>query len=55
MFAGRECARALAFMRIEEESCTADVQGATEHQLKTLADWKSKFGGKYPVVGKVIA
>lgn len=55
MFAGRECARALAFMKIDEESCTADVSGATEQQLKTLADWKSKFGSKYPVVGKVIS
>lgn len=55
VFAGRECARALAFMKIDEESCTGDIGGATEQQLKTLADWKAKFDAKYRVVGKVIA
>jgi hypothetical protein len=41
-------------MKIDEESCTADIAGATEQQLKTLNDWKTKFNAKYRVVGKVI-
>lgn len=53
MFAGRECARALAFMKIDADSCTDDMTGATEAQIKTLADWKRKFV-KYRVVGKVV-
>lgn len=53
MFAGRECARALALMKIDEGSCTDDMAGATEAQLKTLADWKKKFA-KYRVVGRVL-
>lgn len=54
VFAGRECARALGMMKIDEDHCTDDMSGATEQQLKTLADWKSKFAAKYRVVGKVI-
>jgi membrane-associated progesterone receptor component len=54
VFAGRECARALCMMKIDEDHCTDDVAGATEAQLKTLADWKKKFETKYKVVGKVV-
>ncbi|GBF90808.1 steroid-binding protein-like [Raphidocelis subcapitata] len=53
VFAGKECARALAFMKVQPEFCTGDLSDATEQQLKTLSDWESKFKSKYPVVGEL--
>lgn len=52
--AGKECARALAKMRLEEEDFGDDLSDCTEAEIKNLRDWISKFDAKYPVVGKVI-
>eukprot|EP00877_Chromochloris_zofingiensis_P001930 jgi/Chrzof1/11738/Cz06g07180.t1 len=54
VFAGKECARALAFMKVTAEECNDDLSGATEKQLKTLADWESKFASKYGIKGQVV-
>jgi membrane-associated progesterone receptor component len=54
IFAGKECARALAFMKITPEDCSDDLEGATEQQLKTLEDWENKFAQKYGVVGVLV-
>ena len=39
MFAGRECGRALALMKIDVAECRLDLEGLDEKQLKTLEDW----------------
>jgi hypothetical protein len=39
--------------QIAEEECTAQLEGLSERQLKTLADWEAKFRAKYGVVGQV--
>jgi membrane-associated progesterone receptor component len=53
-FGGRECARALAFMKITPDFIgTPDLADASEQQLKTLADWEAKLSAKYPVVGEL--
>ncbi|KAJ3699053.1 hypothetical protein LUZ61_002758 [Rhynchospora tenuis] len=54
VFAGRECARALAKMTKEESECTADVDDLSEKEATTLADWEKKFQAKYPVVGRLV-
>lgn len=54
VFAGKECSRALAFMKVTPEDCSDDLTGATEAQMQTLADWESKFVQKYGVVGLVV-
>jgi hypothetical protein len=40
-------------MQVTPEDCNADLAGATEAQLKTLADWEAKFDQKYGVAGLV--
>jgi hypothetical protein len=52
-FAGRECARALALMKIDPSECNANLEGLEEKHLKTLDDWHKKFSTKYKIVGKV--
>ncbi len=54
MFAGKECARALALMSLKDEDCNDNLEGLNAAQLQTLADWKAKFLQKYPVVGKLV-
>eukprot|EP00882_Tetradesmus_deserticola_P005691 GHRQ01005992.1.p1 GENE.GHRQ01005992.1~~GHRQ01005992.1.p1 ORF type:complete len:165 (+),score=40.33 GHRQ01005992.1:72-566(+) len=54
VFAGKECARALAFMKVTAEECSADLTGASEAQLKTLADWEAKFDQKYGLAGRLV-
>ena len=51
--AGKECARALAKMKLEKEHFTDDVSDCTDAELKTLHDWIVRLNDKYPVVGKV--
>ncbi|GMH37570.1 hypothetical protein BSKO_05443 [Bryopsis sp. KO-2023] len=53
-FAGCECSRALALMKVEESMCNDDLADLTEKDLKVLEDWIKKFETKYEVVGKVI-
>ncbi|PNW73754.1 hypothetical protein CHLRE_13g571450v5 [Chlamydomonas reinhardtii] len=52
-FAGRECSRALAIMKVDAAECNGNLDDCTEKQLKTLDDWIAKFNTKYAVVGKV--
>ncbi|GFR47473.1 hypothetical protein Agub_g9202 [Astrephomene gubernaculifera] len=52
-FAGRECARALAIMKVDPSECNQNLTDCSEKQLKTLDDWIAKFNTKYPVVGKL--
>ncbi|KAF0682464.1 Aste57867_25416 [Aphanomyces stellatus] len=55
MFAGRDASRALALMSFEDAAINnPSLDGLTETQLKTLADWEAKFQSKYGVVGNVI-
>eukprot|EP00210_Caulerpa_lentillifera_P007296 g6975.t1 len=53
VFAGRECARALASMKIDESYCDDNLEGLDEKSLKILDDWIKKFTDKYPIIGKV--
>lgn len=53
VFAGRECARALAIMKVDAAECNSQLEDCSEKQLKTLQDWIIKFNAKYPVVGQV--
>ncbi|KAG2500584.1 hypothetical protein HYH03_001352 [Edaphochlamys debaryana] len=52
-FAGRECSRALAIMKVDAAECNDNLADCTEKQLKTLEDWCNKFNSKYPIVGQV--
>jgi membrane-associated progesterone receptor component len=40
-------------MKVKPEAVHGDLTGATEQQLKTLADWEAKFKAKYPIVGRL--
>ncbi|GLI61975.1 hypothetical protein VaNZ11_004541 [Volvox africanus] len=53
IFAGRECSRALAIMKVDLAACNDDLADCTAQQLKTLEDWITKFNSKYAVVGKL--
>ena len=55
VFAGRECARALALMKLEAEFCNDDLEDLEEKNLKILDDWIKRFNDKYAIVGKVCA
>ncbi len=55
VFAGRECARALALMSTSAADCNDNLVGLTEQQLQTLAEWESKFQQKYGQVGQIVA
>ncbi|KAG2500583.1 hypothetical protein HYH03_001352 [Edaphochlamys debaryana] len=52
-FAGRECSRALAIMKVDAAECNDNLADCTEKQLKTLEDWCNKFNSKYPIVGQL--
>lgn len=53
VFAGKECARALAMMKVEATECTGVLDDLNEKQLKVLSDWEKKFTEKYGVKGEV--
>ncbi|EFN57115.1 hypothetical protein CHLNCDRAFT_34937 [Chlorella variabilis] len=55
LFAGREVARALAKVAVEEEECTDNLEGLSKAELESLADWERTFESKYEVVGRVSA
>ncbi|PSC69128.1 steroid-binding 3 [Micractinium conductrix] len=54
LFAGKEIARALAKVAVDEKECTDDLEGLTKGELETLADWERTFDSKYEVVGRVV-
>lgn len=54
LFAGRECARALAILSLKEEDCNGNLSDLTEEQVKKLDEWVAKFEAKYPVVGRLV-
>ena len=53
MFAGKECARALAKMAIEDKHCNVELGELTLREQEILQDWEFKFHQKYHVVGQV--
>ncbi|GMH32947.1 hypothetical protein BSKO_00781 [Bryopsis sp. KO-2023] len=53
VFAGRECARALAKMSTSKEDCNDDLDDLTESEFEVLDGWIRKLE-KYPVVGKIV-
>jgi membrane-associated progesterone receptor component len=53
VYAGREAARALGKMSLDESECTGELDDLTEKEKTTLEQWESKFSKKYKVVGQV--
>ena len=53
MFAGKECSRALAKMKISAEDCNDLLSDCTVREMETLKDWETRFAEKYGVVGQV--
>ena len=51
VFAGKECARALALMSTQEADCTGNISDLPDDKKGILRDWQQKFLGKYRVVG----
>eukprot|EP00892_Ulva_mutabilis_P008875 jgi/Ulvmu1/635/UM010_0005.1 len=51
VFAGKECARALALMSTKVEDCTGETEDLPEDKKQILRDWEVKFMGKYRVAG----
>jgi membrane-associated progesterone receptor component len=49
VFAGKECARALALLKIDEAACNDNLSDVDEAGLKILAEWVKKFKEKYPI------
>lgn len=40
IFAGKECARALALMSLKPEDCNSDITDLDESKIKILDDWQ---------------
>ena len=53
VFAGKECSRALAKMKISAEDCNDLLSDCTVREMETLKDWETRFAEKYGVVGQV--
>ncbi|MEW5301001.1 MAG: hypothetical protein WDW36_003887 [Sanguina aurantia] len=53
VFAGKECARALALMQISASECSGNLEGLDAKAIKILDDWDAKFRKKYSVVGQI--
>lgn len=56
LFAGHECACALAKMSLQTEDLHGDLSGVTPEQLGYLREWEDKFNEKYtvnPQVGSI--
>lgn len=43
-FAGKECARALALMKVDAAECNDNLSDLTDKQLQTLQDWVRPLG-----------
>lgn len=54
LFAGKEVARALAKVAVDEKECTDNLEGLSKLELESLADWERTFESKYEVVGQVV-
>eukprot|EP00891_Asterochloris_glomerata_P008311 jgi/Astpho2/8311/e_gw1.00122.202.1_t len=53
VFAGKECSRALAKMKISAEDCNDLLSDCTVREMETLKDWETRFAEKYGIVGQV--
>eukprot|EP00803_Ostreobium_quekettii_P004066 evm.model.scf_2139.3 EVM.evm.TU.scf_2139.3 scf_2139:16167-17146(-) len=53
VFAGRECARALACLEVRRALCNANLRGLDASQMENLEMWVQRFKAKYPVIGMV--
>jgi TPP-dependent trihydroxycyclohexane-1,2-dione (THcHDO) dehydratase len=53
VFAGKECARALAIMSTDPADCNGKVADLPNDKKEVLRDWQRKFLGKYRVVGAI--
>eukprot|EP00878_Enallax_costatus_P008046 GHUV01008413.1.p1 GENE.GHUV01008413.1~~GHUV01008413.1.p1 ORF type:complete len:239 (+),score=26.50 GHUV01008413.1:190-906(+) len=54
VYAGRECARALAKDSLAVADCTADLSDCTEEELQRLRQKQAHFRDVYDEVGKVV-
>eukprot|EP00882_Tetradesmus_deserticola_P006037 GHRQ01006355.1.p1 GENE.GHRQ01006355.1~~GHRQ01006355.1.p1 ORF type:complete len:241 (+),score=85.60 GHRQ01006355.1:619-1341(+) len=54
LYAGRECARALAKDSLNIEDCTDDLEGCSEEQLQRLEQRLAHIRAEYDEVGKVV-
>ncbi len=54
MFAGRECAVALAKMSFDEADVHGDVETLDGEEQEKLRDWVETFEGKYTELGRVL-
>lgn len=53
VFAGRECSRALALVKVARSECNDQLADLGDEELNTLEGWVCKFTSKYPIVGQV--
>ena len=53
VFAGRECAVALARMSFDEADVHGDTSVLEPHEREKLTDWLETFEGKYRELGKL--
>ena len=54
MFAGKDCARALAKVSFDADLFTADLSGLDRDELDKLEEWIEMFEGKYRRVGRLL-
>lgn len=52
--AGKECARALAKMSLNEDDFSSEVSDCSDQELQRLNEWIVKIKEKYPAVGKIV-
>jgi hypothetical protein len=53
VYAGRECARALAKGSLSFKDCTADLSGCSEDEVQRLEQELDRIKGTYDEIGKV--
>jgi membrane-associated progesterone receptor component len=54
VFAGNECARALAMMSTDLADVNGNEEGLGAFELDQLEGWAQSFEAKYPVIGKLL-